>query len=457
MKILSLTLIVSFFTLFEVEVNAQSVSTSNDWSIVLCSDGTVQAFGRNDHGQLGNGTFMESNVPVPVSNLTNIVAVSAGLDHALALTAEGKIWGWGDNVNGQLGNGSFVDLTTPVEIDSLENVIAISTGANHSMAITDDGKMWVWGANHKGQLAVPDINNSPIPLEVIGLSNVTKISGAANHCIASTADGQAWTWGHNNNGQLGNGTNDDTHVPQLLDIPSFIIDVGAGNGFIYCLTESGEIWTSGSNSRGQLGNGTGVNTNTPAAIAINDVKYVAQGSMASLCMVMKHDNTAWAWGSNWYGSYGNGQIGDQLAPVAIPNFDGAHEIAIGKEHSLALFSDETLDVAGLNGWGQLGNGTFANAEIAVENELVCSGYVSVKEQSLGDLLLYPNPNGGCFSIQHDHAFEKVEIFDSMGRTVFERSLAPAYLVEISTELPAGIYLIHVRAEDFVLCKQVVIK
>jgi hypothetical protein len=51
----------------------------------LENDGTVWAWGYNNHGQLGNGTNTSSYVPVQVSNLTGITAIAGGGEHSLAI------------------------------------------------------------------------------------------------------------------------------------------------------------------------------------------------------------------------------------------------------------------------------------------------------------------------------------------------------------------------------------
>src|SRR4051812_10677152 len=78
--------------------------------------GIPLAWGKNDHSQLGDGTYTSSAVPIPVSGLSNVVAVSAGLIHSLSLRADGTVWAWGGNDHGQLGNGTYADSTVPVRV-----------------------------------------------------------------------------------------------------------------------------------------------------------------------------------------------------------------------------------------------------------------------------------------------------------------------------------------------------
>jgi len=75
----------------------------------LRSDGTVWAWGRNSHGELGDGSnIIHSVIPIQVQNLNNIIAISAkGNRHTLAIRNDGTVWAWGSNLNGQIGDGSY--------------------------------------------------------------------------------------------------------------------------------------------------------------------------------------------------------------------------------------------------------------------------------------------------------------------------------------------------------------
>jgi hypothetical protein len=126
------------------------------FAVAVDRNGHVFAFGSKMFGQMGNGS--SSTTPqfsaVQVSGLDSVVAVSAGVGTVLALKSDHSVWAWGRNDSGELGNGTFVNSARPVQVIFPANVQVqhVAAGWNNSMALDANGGLWVWGSDAEGQL-----------------------------------------------------------------------------------------------------------------------------------------------------------------------------------------------------------------------------------------------------------------------------------------------------------------
>jgi alpha-tubulin suppressor-like RCC1 family protein len=82
----------------------------------------------------------DSNTPVQMREVDGITAIAAGGAHGLALKDDGTVWAWGFNQSGQLGNGTYtlgtnvMGINTPVQVNELSGIKAIAAGGDHSLA-----------------------------------------------------------------------------------------------------------------------------------------------------------------------------------------------------------------------------------------------------------------------------------------------------------------------------------
>jgi formylglycine-generating enzyme required for sulfatase activity/alpha-tubulin suppressor-like RCC1 family protein len=97
------------------EVNA--LSGGGEHTCALTGDGAT-CWGRNYYGQLGDGTTSNRFTPVDVSNITSsLTTLSAGGEgHTCAVTEGGGVKCWGRNDYGQLGDGTTINRYTPVDV-----------------------------------------------------------------------------------------------------------------------------------------------------------------------------------------------------------------------------------------------------------------------------------------------------------------------------------------------------
>jgi len=109
-----------FYWPADYEPSALAVSASHACAIV--TSGSVECWGYNEFGQLGHGPLSESDfstTPRLVGGLGAVKAIAVGYDESCAVSATGQLYCWGRNNHGQLGNGTEVDSTAPVRVTPL--------------------------------------------------------------------------------------------------------------------------------------------------------------------------------------------------------------------------------------------------------------------------------------------------------------------------------------------------
>ena len=87
--------------------------------MALKSDGIIWAWGRNNYGQLGDGTTTNRTSQAQVIKLTKIASIAGGKTHSVALKSDGTVWAWGYNRFGQLGNKTTTNSATPVQVKNI--------------------------------------------------------------------------------------------------------------------------------------------------------------------------------------------------------------------------------------------------------------------------------------------------------------------------------------------------
>ena len=347
-----------------------AVSSGGEHALALQADGTLWAWGFNLYGQLGNGSVVNSSVPLQVGSATAWKSISAGDVHSVALMADGTIWSWGRNDAGQLGNGSVDALAhpDPVQVGSARDWAAVAAGELHTLALRRNGSVYAWGQNLSGQLGDGTVIAKSSPTVVSGpveFNNVASIAAGGTHSLALLANGEIHAWGNNGTGQFGNDTQISSTVPVRVATDTVNWTRSEpGNAFTVALRSNGSLWAWGDNSFGQLGDASLVTPrNTPAEVAGGARNWLVSASGLSHTVAIRANGTLWAWGDNSSGQLGDAAISDNTTPQLISVTQPASAandwsaVAAGDLHSLALKADGTLWAFGENGAGQLGIGT----------------------------------------------------------------------------------------------------
>lgn len=180
----------------------------------VTTSGAAACWGANSDGQLGNGTAgVDLPFPVPVAGVTNVVAVSAGDVHTCGVTVGGAAYCWGRNNWGELGDGTTTGRMLPQPVAGGFTFATAEGGAQQTCGVATSRAAYCWGANAAGQLGDGTTANRTTPVPVTGDLSFVAVTTGLQHSCGVTLGGVAYCWGTNNLGQLGNGTTASSTTP----------------------------------------------------------------------------------------------------------------------------------------------------------------------------------------------------------------------------------------------------
>ena len=346
------------------------VATGLNHTCGILDDGTLWCWGDNSAGALGTGDNRSHLTPAQVGTDTNWSSVTTNGFHTCAIKTDTTLWCWGDNNWGEVGDGTSGNIrTVPVQV-GIAGWAGVSLGRLHTCAVRIDGTLWCWGINDSGQLGLGDGTARDVPTQVGGATTWTATSAGNDTSCATRDDGTAWCWGSNAFGQLGDGGSQFSEVPEQVgtDTDWAHVDV---NGFSTCGTKNDStLWCWGSNSRGLLGQGRHpAHPLIPGQVGAGTDWAQAGVGWAHTCAT-KTTGSLWCWGWNKYGQLGNdgaenGRHSKQYTPTRIGHATWV-VVSSGDDRSCAIRTNGTAWCWGHNEFGELGNGTRADAAVPTQ-------------------------------------------------------------------------------------------
>ncbi len=187
------------------------------------TDGTLWGWGLENHGRLGNGnnitgsTQTRQTTPVQIGTDTDWAAVSSGNNHSHALKTDGSLWAWGYGSSGRLGTGNTSNQAIPIQIGTDTDWSIARTGNGVTNFIKLNGTRWACGSDGNGRFGNNISGNLLVPTQIGTDTDWTDISGGVlnSHVVALKSLGELLAWGKNLNGTLGNGFEENTYTPVL--------------------------------------------------------------------------------------------------------------------------------------------------------------------------------------------------------------------------------------------------
>ncbi|PKO02565.1 MAG: hypothetical protein CVU43_07410, partial [Chloroflexi bacterium HGW-Chloroflexi-5] len=272
-----------------------NLTAGSKHTCALMIDGEIWCWGENSSGQLGNNTVVNSNVPVKVEGLPDkVLAITAGEEFTCAQMMNQDVWCWGKNNLGQLNDGTTTNQLKPVKsklntmlaqisggqefllgsdffgsvnewakvqaaaVQQLAGSLSISANrwGDTGCAVASDGSVKCWDSN----LISTPIKDT-LPAMEVG-------AGMEHNCVVNN-DQTVSCWGVNLSGQLGNGSNTDSLTATLVKNMSKVraLGVGANHTCVLSGTNNAPMcW--GENTFGQLGNDSTTNSNLPVYVIL---------------------------------------------------------------------------------------------------------------------------------------------------------------------------------------------
>jgi alpha-tubulin suppressor-like RCC1 family protein len=368
---------------------------------LFTDDGALACWGKNDWGQLGDGTTTARESPTVVFE-RGVLDFSVGAGHACALVAEApasepRVACWGSNASAQLGRDPRLEIETPEPVADLAPLPSVSNDPiavrrGRSCAIGEEGALSCWGA----PIVVEDVapknapdaarakaakTGAPVRRDEFGAVASIALGGQGDGAFACarTTEGAVRCAGANDAGQLGSAVRGRGGIGSLRGVT----ELALGSRHACALLETGHIACWGEHDRGQLGDGSplphtrrsrGRRTRKPAprpmpapVRVLTTAVEIAAGHDFTCARL--RDGTVRCWGDNDRGQLGDGTTTSRSAPFPVLKLSGVARIAAGDAHACALLHDGSVRCWGEDLAGQLGDGAQAphrNAPVRVE-------------------------------------------------------------------------------------------
>ena len=255
---------------------------------------------------------------------------------------------------------------------------AVELSDFHQAVVTEDKSFYTWGSNSSGQVGNGSKTYADTPAPVKGLEDeiISDVRLYEKNSMAITADGKLYIWGDNSYGKLGNGTKDgiSTVAKQVSGLPN-VVDARMGgfqNSVVAAIARNRTLYMWGNNASAQLGDGTQTSSYVPIQPKFErpvQIKQVAMGRQHTIALT--EDGDVYTWGWNNSGQLGNGTTTSSNTPVQIQIGDGVRVSRVYADNysSTALTADGQLYVWGKNDCGQFGDGSVAKSSTPVKVEL----------------------------------------------------------------------------------------
>jgi len=332
-------------------LHSQSLAISHYISSIQCGqthclalgdhfDQVIRAFGKNSHGQLGDGTQTDAPTTLIRISFTDklpegdarendkIVKVYANLHWSGALSEQGRVFLWGEAYS---GNGDAQqDILSPSllitqEGDDLfeKRVVEMALGEEHAILVDEAGEAYAMGYNMNGQTGVNDaaILHQLKPVRIQHnfpekeLQRVHNVAAGASTSFVVLRNGNVLCFGNAQDGICADGNTNfhNLHQPRQIEFDKFslerVVQVVMGNFHAVARTDAGRLYAWGRGALGQLGHqqiekavASPVSVILPPHWEQEDVKIVDIRAFDESTLILLSDGRMGAFGDNNFGT-----------------------------------------------------------------------------------------------------------------------------------------------------------
>ena len=288
----------------------------------LLDTGAVKCWGRNNNGQLGtSGGDKDTPQSINLGSGRTATSIYAGGYYTCAILDDESVKCWGENGDGQLGIGSWSNTNTPTTINTLgsgRTAVSLATAYNAVCALLDDGSVKCWGDDNFGQLgnggSNVDLSSPPSSAINLGSGRTAKaITGGEYHFCAILDDDSIKCWGDGTDGKLGTGSTAAKNTPAATSgsfaSGRYAVLIDAGYDHTCVILDNGDLTCWGSDAKGQLGNGA--TTGTKSSLQTSVVSLGTGRTAISLSAGGTHTCAQLDNGQlKCWGNRADGQVGD---------------------------------------------------------------------------------------------------------------------------------------------------
>ncbi|MBI4538217.1 MAG: hypothetical protein HY704_01735 [Gemmatimonadetes bacterium] len=319
-------------------------------------------WGSNSSGQLGIGSDRRlARRPQPAAASVRWASVSAGDAHTCGVTTEGALYCWGRNEFGQVGDGTRRERPVPTRVAGVfgagrAHAVSVSAGRAHTCAVAEDGSGYCWGFNEDGELGDGTLEARTTPAPVAAGLRFLQVSAGGYHSCGLTASASLYCWGGRRNAELGIGSLFGSRFPVRTAPPELYVAVSAGWLYTCAVTGAGTGQCWGENGVGQLGDGTSVLRGNPTPVA-GGIRFVAivAGRGEYTCGVAG-GGSVYCWGRNAAVRSVEGRAFASLRAAPLAGGLAFLSVALGVGHGCGVAADGIVYCWGLGSSGQLGDG-----------------------------------------------------------------------------------------------------